>query len=233
MKVYSSNGCCYCGALLPNGTQVVAGYEDGTVRIWDLKTCSVVTQSKGNTNSIVNLYLNPDGKLLVACALKAGAIVLKTQDCKMVAHFKLEEDDEIETAAFCPEPDLPILATGNIILFCLFLASFIKFIYFLGSLSGTVCFWDIGRQQLRHKATLNSAITILRWGQNALIYVSCVDGVIYIFNGRSGLPVGEITGHQAAIMDFQVTKDSKNIVSASDDATCKVFDIQSNITPVN
>lgn len=115
VKLFSFNGCCYCGQLLSNGTQIVAGYEDGGIRIWDLKTATIVNSLKviGDGSNIANLYLSPDGKLMVACGLKSGAMVLKTNDCKIVANFKLGDDDEIETAAFCPEADLPILATGK------------------------------------------------------------------------------------------------------------------------
>lgn len=113
VKLYSFNGCCTCGVLLPNGTHVVAGYEDGGVRIWDLKSSTIVSQTKGDISNIANLYLSTDNKLMVACGLKAGAIVMKTNDCKILANLKVNDEDEIETAAFCPEADLPILATGN------------------------------------------------------------------------------------------------------------------------
>lgn len=117
LKTLPTNGSrCNCGALLASGTQIAAGYDDGSVRIWDLKTTAMISQINNiDSGSVTNLYLSTDGKLMIACGLKSAAFILKTNDCKIATSFKTDENDEIEAAAFCPEPDLPIVATGTIV----------------------------------------------------------------------------------------------------------------------
>lgn len=95
-----------------------------------------------------------------------------------------------------------------------------------GSLNGVVSFWDISRQALRNKTKMDSAVTKMCWGADALLFVSTVDGVIYVFNGRNGKAVWELTGHLFAVLDFQIDKSCTMLVAASDDETCKIFHIK-------
>lgn len=94
---------------------MAAGYEDGQIKIWDLKTTSLICQNKIDDGGITNLYLNSDGKLMIVCGLKTGAVVLKTNDCKIAANLLSQDNDEIETGAFCSDPELPLVATGRVL----------------------------------------------------------------------------------------------------------------------
>lgn len=208
-KVFPTNGSkCTCGVLLPNGTQVAAGYEDGSIRIWDLKSTSIVNQVSNETTggAVTGISCSADGKLMITCGLTSGALVIKTADCKVAAHLKGVGSEEIESAAFCSETDLPIVATG--------------------SLNGEVCFWDISRQALRHTASIGYSVTQMLWGPNAMLFVSSVDGTVYAYNGRTGQLLATLTGHAAAVLDIKLTKDSQFLMTSSDDGTVKLFDIQ-------
>lgn len=107
----SRSKCC-AGLLLQNGTQLLAGYADGIIRLWDLKTVNVICQvtMSISDDTVTNMQLSPDGKLAAICALSSGLIIVKTTDLKTVAILK--GADPIETAAFCPDPELPIIASG-------------------------------------------------------------------------------------------------------------------------
>uniref|UniRef100_A0A2D4Q4Z0 Uncharacterized protein n=2 Tax=Micrurus surinamensis TaxID=129470 RepID=A0A2D4Q4Z0_MICSU len=48
-KTFQGPNCpATCGCVLPDGRRVVVGYEDGTVRIWDLKQGNSLHVLKGN-----------------------------------------------------------------------------------------------------------------------------------------------------------------------------------------
>lgn len=223
-KVFPTNGSKITdGKLLLNGTQLITGYEDGNIRIWDLKSASVLQQLPADTfnSAITNLVISPDGKLVAVCGSSAGLIILKTGDLKVAALLKGSE--EIECAAFCGEVDLPIVASG-IIHNILFLNA-LHFLFNLGSLNGEICIWDIARQAIRHKTTVNYSITKMYFGANALLFVSCVDGFVYVYSGRTGELLTSLTGHQAAVMDITLTNDSSLLLTTSDDGTSKVFDV--------
>jgi WD40 repeat protein len=55
-----------------------------------------------------------------------------------------------------------------------------------------------------------------------MIFSSCVDGLLRIWDARSGLCLRAFEGHQDMLLDFALTNGSA-VVTASEDHTCRVF----------
>ncbi|MCA0456465.1 MAG: WD40 repeat domain-containing protein [Chloroflexi bacterium] len=53
-------------ALSPDGTVLAAGYQDGTVRLWNVETGDQLIVLKGHKDRVVSLAFSPDGTLLAS-----------------------------------------------------------------------------------------------------------------------------------------------------------------------
>jgi WD40 repeat protein len=51
-------------AFLPDSKQVVSGFNDKTVRLWDATTGALLQTLKGHTKSITSVAFLPNGKVV-------------------------------------------------------------------------------------------------------------------------------------------------------------------------
>ncbi|XP_078408852.1 angio-associated migratory cell protein isoform X2 [Cetorhinus maximus] len=225
-KTFAGTGCqATCGKILPDGYRAVVGYEDGTVRIWDLKQGSQLHVMKGQDSHqgpLTCLAANDTGSLVLTGSVDCTAKLLNPLTGKVVAVFsvpnstkecvakeQMEDTDSnsnsVETVGFCRV--LPLIAVGF--------------------LDGTMGIWDIPSQTLRHKWQLQAGIVQLLWEDHSpIIYTGSLDGAVRIWDARSGRMESECCGHAAEILDFMVNKEASVIVTASGDRTAKVFCLQ-------
>ncbi|KAJ8951180.1 hypothetical protein NQ314_007720 [Rhamnusium bicolor] len=203
-KVLASpnNSPSSCGKVLPNGKQLLAGYEDGQLRLWNIKETSVEWSNSGNL-PVTNIDVNIDGTLAIVIP---GSVIIKLSDGKPTSTLLPDGENEIESALFNSE--LAIVATG--------------------SLSGQLCVWELGRQVLRHQAKIECAVTLLKWGTNGKIFIGATDGAVYVCDVKSGTLLETLTGHRTDILSISVFKEGSKILTTSDDGTAKIFNVKSN-----
>ena len=102
------------------------------------------------------------------------------------------------------------------------------------SIDGRINFWDFDRANLRTSAMVapheqqeeeSVGITRMKWlnREQTEFVTASTDGVLRIWDCRSGELVRELTGHQDVVLDLGVNANGK-IVSCSDDCTCLVFE---------
>ncbi|XP_042203261.1 angio-associated migratory cell protein-like isoform X2 [Homarus americanus] len=205
-----------CGALLPDGKRSVAGYEDGSVRVFDLKTGQLVQHFKdgqANTASIASIAVHKDNTLILAGSFNGTAKLYNANSGKLVGTLNCEitpnseEDNEadhtVEAVSFCPlTPNIAATAT----------------------LAGYVTFWDISSQVSRHVIAQGCGSSRLVWHPSEPILFSAgLNGAIHSYDAQSGEPLAKYTGHKDSILALSVTKDGSALVTASDDGTARVF----------
>uniref|UniRef100_V9KSE6 Angio-associated migratory cell protein n=1 Tax=Callorhinchus milii TaxID=7868 RepID=V9KSE6_CALMI len=225
-KTFPSPGSqATCGVILPDGKRAVVGYEDGTVRVWDLKQGSplhVVKGAEGHCGPLTCVACDRNGSLVLTGSVDCTVKLLNTTTGKVVGVLCMgsstrgcEDGEElpaveasansVESVAFCHV--LPLIA--------------------IGYLDGTMGIWDIPSQTLRHQCRLQAGIVQLRWEcHTALLYTASLDGVVRMWDARTGSMQSEYRGHRAEILDFAVNKEASAIVTASGDHTAKVFCLQ-------
>ncbi|KAM6307669.1 angio-associated migratory cell protein [Aegotheles albertisi] len=222
-KTFQGPACpATCGRILPDGKRAVVGYEDGTMRIWDLKqgtSLHVLKGQDGHQDPLTCVASNQDGSLIMTGSVDCHAKLVNSATGKVVCVFKMEstapkapagegeepESNSVESLGFCNV--MPLAAVGY--------------------LDGTLAIYDLSTQTLRHKCQHESGIVQLLWEESsAVVYTCSLDGAVRLWDARSGKMISEYRGHSAEILDFAVNKDASIVVTTSGDHQAKVFCVQ-------
>lgn len=213
-----TNVSCSSGLVTPDGTHLVAGYIDGSIRIWDLKASTVVHCIKdktghsegvtcidikkelaatGSTDGTLKLINLTNGKVLAT--LSAGAKSLAGSSCN-----DANETDSVEIVSFCANQVLPVVASVTV--------------------SGCIDLWDLSTLQKRLSFTHQGGVSKMKWDltENFKLVTGGLDGTIKVWDARDGRLVETKRPHYESILDFTLSP-SGLLVTASDDASCKVF----------
>ncbi|GBP96067.1 Angio-associated migratory cell protein [Eumeta japonica] len=201
-----------CGKLLTDGVRLVAGYENGSVKLWDIKACTVLHQiPPGVHNGLITAVdVDPDNNVIVSISTEGKAVIMTSHNGKIVGH--LETDDELETVTFSKDPKLGYLA--------------------LGTLKGSVSIWDVAKRMVRHqcaKSDEEAGVTKMIWIENNLV-TGCLDGCLRVYEGKSGERNFLLSGHTSEILDFCYNAQENILLTTSSDKTARIFkyDINKN-----
>ncbi|XP_045472454.1 angio-associated migratory cell protein [Harmonia axyridis] len=189
-----------CGKILPDGVRLVAGYGDGQVKLWDMKTTSLLWKITVSNDAITALDLNSDGTLL---GIAPVSQLVLTSDGRGVVNLKSDDKNDVEGILISSE--LGVIVTGSI--------------------SGEICLWNLAKHILRHKINIGCAVTVIKLGRNGNIFIGATGGSIYECDVVSGTITKVLTGHVDDILDIAVPKSGNKIISASDDGSVKIFNI--------
>ncbi|XP_051912915.1 angio-associated migratory cell protein [Hippocampus zosterae] len=216
-KTFQSCACqSTSGKVLPDGKRAVVGYEDGTVRFWDLKqgnSIHVIKGKDGHQGALTCLACNKDSSLVLTGSVDGCVKLINTATGKVVSMFSLdgskakdeEESNSVESVGFCNF--LPLIAVAY--------------------LDGTLAIYDLSTQMLRHRCRHEAGLVHLQWEESSSLVSTCsLDGVLRQWDARSGKMVSEYRGHAAEILDFSINREATVAVTASGDNQAKVFFLQ-------
>jgi len=226
-KVYAGYGHpCTAGELFPDGKRLCAGYADGGVRIWDLKTSAFTNVDGASVHKgpVTCVHVSSDNALVVSGSEDGTVNLIHGNSGKIIASFvcakrttsnqrrerndadgaeDMEEDEEsisVEAVAF--SKTAPILFTGTV--------------------NGDMAVWDLNSHVVRQSFPKQEGIVKAIWVDHCVL-VADLGGTLRLYDARNGEVVSQWTGHTAAILDFSLSPDAKTLVSSSADHTCKVF----------
>ncbi|XP_046426327.1 angio-associated migratory cell protein isoform X1 [Neodiprion fabricii] len=224
-KIFQSHGQrVEQGVIMRDGKRITVGYEDGTLRVFDLKSGAVLSTIScefGHSSTITALDCNSDNNLLISGGMdgktilttsQSGKVTRVLQDLKTNVSAGGDEDAEgnegnwVEAVSFCKDPEYPVAVSGTV--------------------NGQIFIWDIAKQMIRHEIQQSSGISKLVWHLNTTrFYSSGLDGVVRSFDARSGEELRSYMGHHADILDLVISRDGKTMLTTSDDSTARIFNI--------
>ncbi len=219
-KILSKSGQkCTAGCVLQNGKQVFAGYEDGSLVLWNLKNASAVFTLKneqGHADAVTCVASSAHSALLVSGSNDSAIKVINATNGKIIATFDAgfpQSDNEAQNSS----------------IECVSFSMDMSYVL-SGSLSGVLGIWDISAQRLRHqcKHPIGSGITALALTpeRQSHIFTAALDGIVRLWDMRSGECVQQWGGHTDTILDLKVSRNVDKIITGSDDGQAKVFKVE-------
>ena len=237
----------------PDGSQLVSGSTDGTVKLWDVSTEGITTTFTGHTDAVTSVAFSPDGVLFASASLD-NTIKLWNVSTEENIGTLIGHTDAVTSVAF--SPDGTLLASGSddetvklwdvqthtdiatlegytdAITSVVFspdgtlLAS--------GSSRNAVKLWDV--------ETHTNIATLVRYRNHTSVSFS-PDGTllasgsqddVYLWDVETKEYIGIFKAHTDAVTSVAFSPDGTLIASGSEDDTIKLWDVTSheNITTI-
>ncbi|XP_052414178.1 angio-associated migratory cell protein [Carassius gibelio] len=219
-KTFQGPNCqATSGKILPDGKRAIVGYEDGSLRLWDLKQGNAVYVIKGHDGhqgALTSIACNKEGSLALTGSVDGQAKLFNTSTGKLLCSFSNENNEakdsmqeqdsnSVESVGFCNV--LPLVAVAY--------------------LDGTLAIYDVISQSLRHRCKHEVGVVHLQWEEASAVISTCnLAGVVTLWDARSGVMMSEYRGHSAEILDFVLNRDASVAVTAGGDHKAKVFCLQ-------
>eukprot|EP00668_Euglena_longa_P044071 GGOE01058659.1.p1 GENE.GGOE01058659.1~~GGOE01058659.1.p1 ORF type:complete len:435 (-),score=150.04 GGOE01058659.1:414-1652(-) len=210
MQLFSGHGGrVTCGTITVDGKLLITGSEDGTIRVFNPKTAETIhtfDKLRGLPDAVViSLHCSPHHEDVLLAGCEEGTLVwLGIKNGKALKSDR-QHQESIEAIDSCAVA--PLFATA--------------------SADGSLAVWDSTAQSLRHKTAGASAVIQVRWWDHNVL--SCTaDGVLRLWDGRGSGEERqrEWRGHRGAIHNFLITPAGEYAITAAEDASCRVFQLQ-------
>ncbi|KAJ6586709.1 quinon protein alcohol dehydrogenase-like superfamily [Mycena sp. CBHHK59/15] len=200
-------------AFSPDGTQIVSGSADHTVRVWDAQTGHTVAGPfEGHSDWVNSVAFSPDGTQIVSGSADNTMRVWDAQTGHTVAGPFEGHSDWVRSVAFSPD--------GTQIV--------------SGSFDNTVRVWDA---QTGHTVAgpfegHSDRVRSVAFSPDGTQIVSgSADNTVRVWDAQTGHTVaGPFEGHSNLVYSVAFSPDGTQIVSGSADNTVRVWDAQTGHT---
>jgi WD40 repeat protein len=210
---FGDNTVLSCFRILKDGKRAVCCYNNGNVRIIDLKTAQPEFNIlKAHESDILCLDISSDGNLLATAGTDMKITITNTTNGKIIVNLPVpkceinnsdDEENSIESVGFCKTMALIACAT----------------------LKGQLFVWDLNTHVLRNKLEIkNVGFSKLLWSSSQeTLYVSTLNGTVNSYDGRNLVKKQTYGWHESEILDFCLNNDY--LFTASNDFNVKGFKI--------
>ncbi|KAF1326413.1 Angio-associated migratory cell protein, partial [Globisporangium splendens] len=217
-----------CGSFTGSGKMIVTGSSDGTVRLWNPKSGECAHVFRGHDfheGPVTNLVCHPSQPLMISGSQDGSAKLIQIQAKRVLATLS---HDRNEATAGTVQEQFQDQATENSVE-C---AGFCNTMQWAatGCLGGFVRIWDLSTYQCRHVCQHPAGVIKLMWHPTLPIVYSCtVEGLIYVWDARSGQQIKILAGHTDMVLDMAFVPGATpnaaplGLLTASDDESVRLF----------
>ncbi|RYP12752.1 hypothetical protein DL767_011135 [Monosporascus sp. MG133] len=192
-------------AFSPDGSRIVSGSEDCTIKIWDAKSGKEVHTLKGYRFSVASVAFSPDGSRIVSGSEDR---TIKIWDTKSGKEVRTLEGywSPVKSVAFSPDGSRIVSGLYN----------------------DTVKIWDAksGKEVRTLKGYWSPVNSVAFSPDGSYIVSGSYGGTIKIWDTKSGKEVRTLEGHGCSVKCVVFSPDGSYIVSVSYD-TVKIWDTKS------
>ena len=198
-------------AFSPDGTKIVSGGSDCTVRVWDIKTGLQIGASlTGHTGWVKSVAFSPDGTKIVSGSLDGTIRIWDVETGRQIGEPLTGLIGWVESVAFSHDGKKIVGGGGN-----------------------TIRIWDskTGRQIGESLTKCTSEVRSVSFSPNSTKIVGgCEDGTIRIWDAEMGVQIGEpLTGHTDGVNSVVFSPDGKKIVSGGWDGTIRIWNAETGL----
>ncbi|KAF7820574.1 angio-associated migratory cell protein [Senna tora] len=198
-------GSVTCGDFTPDGKIICTGSEDATLRIWNPKSgenLNVVRGHPYHTEGLTCMSISSSSTLALTGSKDGSVHVVNITTGKVISSLA-SHSDSIECVGFAPSDSWAAI----------------------GGLDQRLVVWDIEHSLSRSTCDHEDGVTCLAWVGAVHVATGCVDGIVRLWDSRSGECVRTFMGHSDAIQSISVSANRDYIVSVSLDGTARVFEL--------
>ncbi|KAF7972465.1 hypothetical protein HWV62_17878, partial [Athelia sp. TMB] len=191
----------------PDGSRIVSGLDDGTVRVWHARGQPALPSLQGHKGSVTSVCFSPDGSRIVSGSADKTVRVWHALSGQP-ALPPLQGHEKVVTYV-CFSPDGSRIISGLD--------------------DGTVWVWDAFSGQ----PALSPALPPLQWHQSSIVMCFSPDGsmisgsdgkAVRVWDALRGQPaLPPLQGHEFPVVSVCFSPDGSRIVSGSADKTLRVW----------
>jgi WD40 repeat protein len=189
-------------AVSPDGTAIVAGYADATVKIWNEGAGALVHVLNGHTDAVTSVTYSADGRTIISGSVDG---TVRTWDAATGMPLRALKTSSAQISSVAISPDGRWIAAGG---------------------SGdAVLIWDATNlHQLHTLSTQLSAVNALAFARDGRrLAVGGSDTSIQIWDVDSGQLLRSLAGHSGSIRALAISPDGRRLASGSDDRTVDIW----------
>ncbi|KAL1723285.1 WD40-repeat-containing domain protein [Schizophyllum commune] len=208
-----------------NGSLIVSGARDGSVRIWDTATQQQLGKGRqlistwhGHAGCVYAVAFSPDDDTRIVTVTGERPDTVTTRIWDATSGKQVGDDLRSHSPGHCVysvalSPDGQHVASG--------------------SYDCTIRVWDVREAKKRTDTAVEhtSAITSISCSSDGKYIVSgSQDKTVQLWDAQMGYPVGEpMMGHDAVVNCVSFSPDNTRVAFASNDMTVRVWDVQARL----
>lgn len=233
-------------AFSPDGSRVVSGSEDKTVRVWDVATGKELRKFAGHTKSVGSVAFSPDGRLVASASLDATARVWDTRTGEQIAELD-GHASRVHGVAF--HPDGKHVLTGSCDLFlrvwnietervvakfrhqgCVreLTVSADGGVAATASQDGRVYLWDLnGERELRRLQVEPdggaNCVAMTRDASKVVSYSYYIGG--WVWDARTGAKLHRLEDKPRYVFHLAISPDARHVIASSFGFAARIYDL--------
>jgi len=194
-------------AFSPDGSRIVSGSDDLTLRLWDAATGAALGEPlRGHDEHVSSVAFSPDGTRIVSGSRDATLRLWDAATGAALGEPLRGHDEHVSSVAFSPDGSRIVSGSDDL----------------------TLRLWDAATgaalgEPLRGHDEHVSSVAFSPDGTR--IVSGSDDGTLRLWNAATGTALGEpMRGHQGRVNSVAFSPDGSRIVSGGDDGTLRLWD---------